>query len=274
MKNNIYIKEKLYMFERNCPTCKKVLVYKNKNSYDRQNRKSGLCKSCAVKLDYKNNPSKNLGDNNGRSGKKLIDVMIDKYGFEQATIKYNDWIVNKNSFGTGQMNPQFGKSPFKNGGMSYKGWYRGIFFRSSFELMFLFEVLDRNPISAEGDRFRVSYGDGLHYHPDFFIEELNTVFEIKSYKWLHDSKNQLKIEAAAKYFSKLNIKYTVLTENELITFKKYGCDWQSIIYDFLYELVVSGDVKLTDISMSKLKNNLMKTKRNFKLNKLKNMDMK
>lgn len=270
MENNIYIKIKFNMFERNCPCCNKKLFYKQKWSMMKQERLSKMCKSCTVKLEYKLNPEKNRGASNGRTGKSLIDIMIQKYGESEANEKYSNWKSNKNTFGSGQSNPQYGKSPFKNGGMSYKGWYNGIFFRSSFELMFLYEMSDKKVLSAEGDRFKVKY-DRFFYHPDFFIEELNTVYEVKSKQWLYSQKNQDKISAAIPHFSGINIGYEIITEDELSIFKQYNRDWQKVIYEFLYDLVISKKVILCDISMKKLENKLEKTKRTSKLITLKSM---
>lgn len=271
MKNYIYIKDNNNMFERKCPCCNKVILYKHKQSMKKQEALLKKCRSCTVKLEYEKNPDKNKGIKNGRNGKKLIDVMINKYGVDEAKNKYLNWTNNKNSFGFGDKNPQFGKPPFKNGGLSYKGWYKGVFFRSSFELMFLFEMSDRKISSAEGDRFKVKYNDRFFYHPDFFIEDNNTIVEIKSNQWLSNIKNQLKINAAKEHFKNIGIGYDVITEDNLRIFKEYNYDWQKVIYDFLYEQVINGDVKLTNVSMLKLENKLIKTKRISKLNKLKNM---
>ena len=254
--------------------CRKELTYSTKCSMVRQEKLNKSCRSCTTKNEYKINPDKNKGEENGRFGKSLIDVMIYKYGEKKAKINYNVWETNKNSFGFGKENPQYGVSPFKNSGMSYKGWYKGMFFRSSFELMFIIENYDKKLISAEIKEYRINYtyqDKETYYYPDFYSEMNNTIFEIKSKKWLSNEKNLLKIEAGKNEFKKRGIKYKVLCEYDINIFEKYNSDWQKIIYDFLYELVIINEVKLTDLSFNKLKTKLLKTKRIAKLKKIENM---
>lgn len=261
------------MYIRNCPTCGKELTYAAKHSMLKQEKLNKSCRSCTTKNEYKINPNKNKGEENGRFGKSLIDVMISKYGENNAKINYDIWVKNKNSFGLAEKNPQYGVSPFKNGGMSYKGWYKEIFFRSSFELMFLVENNDKKIVSAENLKFKVNYkflNKETHYYPDFYDEGSNTVFEIKSKKWLLDEKNIAKIKAGQEEFKKRNIKYEVLCEDNMEIFNKYNLDWQKIIYDFIYEMFILGEIKLTNLSLAKLKNKLLKTKR---IKKLKTINM-
>jgi len=261
------------MYIRNCPSCGKELTYTTNYSKNRQEKLNKSCRSCTTKKEYVINPDKNKGEENGRFGKSLLEVMNNKYGEKKAEINYNNWKNNKNSFGIKEKNPQYGISPFKNNGMSYKGWYKGMFFRSSFELMFIFENYDKKIISAETKEYRVSYnylGNETHYYPDFYSETNNTIYEIKSKKWLLDSKNLLKIEAGKEEFKKRGIKYEVLCEYDMDIFKKYNSDWQKIIYDFLYELVIYNEVNLTDLSFKKLKLKLLKTKRITKLKTIEN----
>lgn len=259
------------MFIRNCPNCKKELKYSTKYSMIRQEKFKKLCKSCTVKNEYESNPSKNKGSENGRTGKKLIDVMITKYGKCEANIRYAKWKLNLNSFGKGELNPQFGKSPFINGGMSYKGWYNDIFFRSSLELLFIVENYNKGVISAENSKFRIEYdfnGIKSYYYPDFYIESENSIYEIKSKKWISFDKNISKIESANREYKIRGVNYKVLCEYDLKLFKKYNSDWQKVIYDFIYEMVLNNKIKLTNSSLEKLKLKLTKTNRLKKLNQL------
>ena len=256
--------------------CRKELIYSTKCSMVRQEKLNKSCRSCTTKNEYKINPDKNKGEENGRFGKSLLEVMINKYGEKEAEVNYEIWKSNnkKFHFQCGEKNPQYGVSPFKNNGMSYKGWYKGMFFRSSFELMFIFENYDKKLISAETKEYRVNYeylDKETYYYPDFYSETDNTIYEIKSKKWLFDTKNILKIEAGKNEFKKRGIKYKVLCEYYMDIFKKYNSDWQKIIYDFLYELVISNEVNLTDLAFKKLKLKLLKTKRITKLKTIENM---
>lgn len=256
------------MFIRNCPNCKKELKYKTKDSMNRQEKLKKLCKSCTVKNEYKMNPDKNKGSENGRTGKKLIDVMIAKYGEDEANIRYKKWKSNLNSFGKGSLNPQYGKSPFTNSGMSYKGWYKNIFFRSSLELLFIIENYNNVVISAENSKFRIEYyfnSEKSHYYPDFYCETQNSIYEIKSKKWMSFDRNQAKIQAANKEFKNRGINYKVLCENDIKLFENYNSNWQRVICDFIYEMVINNQIKLTDKSLEKLKLKLSKTnKKKFK----------
>ena len=176
---------------RICPTCKKIIEYKSREACRKGERTNSICKSCAVKFDYIKNPNKNIGENNGRFGKTLKEVMIDKYGRELADTKYDIWKSNLNTFKSGVDNPQYGKSGHINSGMSYKGWFMGMFFRSSFELVFIYDYYIKNkklPITAESNDFKVSIikdNKEYNYFPDFYCSIKNCVYEIKSKTFLN-----------------------------------------------------------------------------------------
>ncbi len=257
------------MYKRKCPLCDKELVYKHKYTMNKQDKNNKLCKSCTVKKEYAKNTNKNKGNNNGRYGKRLIDIMINNYGIDNGSKKYEIWKKNLNKFKSGVDNPQFGKTPFKNGGMSYKGWYNGLFFRSSIELLFL---VDKNEkmISGESFDFRISYSikdKEYHYYPDFYSLADNTIYEIKSRKWVDSELNKIKIKYASDEFKKRGISYIIICEDDIKLYYSYN-NWDRVIYDFLYEMVINKSVELTDISLKKLKSKLLKINRIEKLNKL------
>ena len=162
------------MFIRNCPQCKKEIIYSSKQSFINANSKKCNCKSCAVKKDYMNNPDKNKGEKNGMFGNDLKNAMIKKYGNDVAEKRYSTWKSTKYTFKSGDLNPQYGNPPFENGGRSYHGWYNGIFFRSSFELIFLIENRDLDLIPADNKNFRVEYlkeEKVKFYYPDFYSKK-------------------------------------------------------------------------------------------------------
>ena len=194
--------------------------------------------------------------------------MINKYGSDGID-KYESWKSNINKFKSGDENPQFGRSPFKNSGMSYKGWYKNIFFRSSLELIFLVNK-NEDFVSAETSNFTVKYkfkNKEYNYHPDFYSAKENAIYEIKSKQWMNSELNQIKIKSASDYFKCKNINYIVICEEDIDIYKIYG-NWENIICGFLYDMVINKEVLLTDISFNKLKYKLMKTNRIEKLNKL------
>jgi hypothetical protein len=169
-------------FTRNCPNCENVLTYAYQCRRDAAEKKGSPCRSCAAKKQYQDDPLKNKGENNGRTGKKLLDILKAKYGVVAGSKKYKAFTkgLAQRGFKAGKDNPSYGKVPI-NSGRSYKGWYKGLFFRSSLELLFILDFESRTarlPLSAEGAAFRVKYRDKT-YCPDFFDPVTRTVFEIK-----------------------------------------------------------------------------------------------
>ena len=59
---------------RVCPTCNILITYSSREACRAGERKNSECKSCSTKTQYINNPEKNLGENNGRHGKTLINI--------------------------------------------------------------------------------------------------------------------------------------------------------------------------------------------------------
>lgn len=239
--------------KRKCPLCNKELTYKTKDGYMSSCRLNKCCRSCSTKKVYANNPNKNKGLNNGRSGKKLSQVMIDKYGEKEGIARYDSFLkqLTNHSFKKGKDNPSYGITPI-NSGWSYKGWYKNLFFRSSFELVFILEFETTNnrlPLSAE-KTFRIKYGDKT-YCPDFFDPILSTLFEIKAERFLNESTNLEKFKAAELFVKNNNLKFVVLTEKQL-NYAEGGIVWK------LKKLNDEGIIKLTNKSVDKLNNRLKK----------------
>ncbi len=263
---------------RNCPTCNILITYSSREACRTGERKNSECKSCGTKTQYKNNPEKNIGCNNGRFGKSLLDVMKEKYGNNLGIIKYDEWRINIDSndkkFKSGVNNPQFGNNSNKKSGLSYKGYYKGLFFRSSFELMFIYEYFKKNnclPKPADNSKYKVEYeleSKKRNYFPDFYCEKENKVLEIKSLKFLNTTQNIIKKECAINHFNKLNIGFESLSEYDLGIYLEYGKSWQKVIYEFMYNLYLNYEIELLDISVIKLKNGLKKKNMISKLNKL------
>lgn len=251
-------------YKRNCPICGKELFYKSKGSYDMSTKTNTNCKSCSIKKLYELDPSKNKGSNNGRTGKKTIDVFINKYGFEEGTSRYEKFCkkLGDHGFKCGEDNPSFGIIQ-NNTGWSYKGWYKDLFFRSSLELLFIMDFEEKNNrlvLSAEGT-FRIKYENGSKtYCPDFFDPMTNTIFEIKSEKFL--SENVKKFTAAEEFVKNNNLKFKIITDHDL----NYV---ESSIVWLIKRLHESETIKLTDISISKLYSRLEKISIAVKKSKLK-----
>ena len=163
---------------------------------------------------------------------------------------YSKWKNSLNSFKRGKDNPAYGNPGFENSGRSYKGWYKGLFFRSSLELFFIFQYEKQNnrlPISAEG-KFRIKYGD-KNYIPDFFCPITNTIYEIKCFRFLKD--NTEKFEAGKNYCNINNLNYSIITEKDITNFKTFD----SLVIS-LKQLHLDKVIKLTDKSIQKLEKRL------------------
>lgn len=99
------------------------------------------------------------------------------------------------------------------------GRFKGIHFRSSYELAFLIEMHFSGEAveSAESVRFACKYrrenGVESSYFPDFFLPDKNLVIEIKNTKLCSLQNNILKFEAARTRYGS---SFSVLTERELV----------------------------------------------------------
>lgn len=240
---------------RKCPACNIDLIYKSKDAFNQAKKKNSICKSCSAKKQYTNDPLKNKGIKNGRYGKSIKQTLIDKYGPDIGLQKYKQWSqkLSEHGFQAGELNPSFGKSPPHNSGKSYKGWYKGIFFRSTLELSFILKYEIENsylPIVADDKTYRLSYTDGYGklrtYVPDFVDLSSKIIFELKSAAFVLNEINILKAAAAQKQFEKEGFYYKIITEKDVDNF---NCD------NFISKLKHLHDTKviqLTDKSLDKL----------------------
>ena len=126
-------------------------------------------------------------------------------------------------------------------------------------------------IPADNGDFRVEYildEKKFFYHPDFYSKRLNTVYEIKSFEWLKDEKNQIKIKTAIEHFRSLGMNFNVFTEKDMVFFNhnvsgKYKTDIQTFL--LICEKFFNHEIILTESSVKRLKNRLIKRKENLKL---------
>jgi hypothetical protein len=108
----------------------------------------------------------------------------------------------------------------KSNGRGHKyGHVNGIFYRSSYELLFLQLCIKNglNIISTETKHFRVRYvnqGNKHWYYPDFYIKEYGVVVEIKPKSLLEYGTNPIKFESALKQFRNFLIVTELELENE------------------------------------------------------------
>jgi hypothetical protein len=235
------------------------MFYKSKNTFLSAQKKQTICKSCSAKKQYADDPLKNKGSSNGRFGKSIKEISIDKYGKEIGMQKYEEWSqkLEKNGFQEGKLNPSFGKSPPTNAGRSYKGWYKDLFFRSTLELAFILKYESLNkclPISGDDAQYRLTYKSAdskiRTYVPDFVCLINNIIYELKASAFVSDKNNLSKTEAAHKLLLETKFTYKVITEKDIDNF---NCD---SFLSKLKNLHDTGKIKLTDKSVIKLNKRL------------------
>lgn len=248
-------------FIRKCPSCGKDIFYASKDAYNSAIKKNANCKSCSVRKQYSNDPSKNKGPNNGRYGKSIEEIVISKYGKEIGTQKYQEWSqkLAGHGFQEGKLNPSFGKLPSHNSGRSYKGWYKSIFFRSTLELAFLLKYEAENnclPQSGDNEKYRIIYegldGKDRTYIPDFVCPINNVIYELKCAAFVSRPENMAKTKFANIKYRNMGLVYTIITEQDVDNF---DCDKFLSKLKHFHETNV---ITLTDKSITKLNNRLNK----------------
>lgn len=138
--------------------------------------------------------------------------------------------------------PNFDRSVFVSQVFnSSTGYYKGLYYRSSYEFMFLrfcsrycIEVLP-----ASTSHFSVPYvtstGKRRVYYPDFYLPEFNLVIEIKPFSMLEHCENPNKFAAAVKKFPH----FRVMTELSGYTVKELWSDlyYGQIMEEWCYEYI-------------------------------------
>lgn len=136
----------------------------------------------------------------------FINKYIEKYGEELGRIEYAKYVERYRKNSSGKNNPMYGKPTPKGAGNGWKGWYKGIYFRSLRELCFMIDC-DEKGIkyeSAERKKFEIKYkfnGADRTYKPDFLVG--NKLIEIKPIR-LHKTPNIIAKKEAAEQFCKRN----------------------------------------------------------------------
>lgn len=126
--------------------------------------------------------------------------------------------------------PKFDRSVFVSKVFThFAGYYRGLYYRSSYELLFL-KFCNRYCLQVEAagtKEYAVPYKDvsGVRrmYYPDFYLPEFNLVIEIKPESMLSFGANPMKFAAARKHHAR----FCVLTELSGYTDKKR---WHDLYY--------------------------------------------
>lgn len=219
------------MYTRKCPECQKDIEYKSKYRCKQAEIEGCFCKNCRISgernpffgkkhteeskskmankdyevyktKEFRNKMSEmNSGNNNPMSGKSVYSVWLEKYGKEEADKKLESAKLKHSKNNSGEGNPMYGKPSPQGSGNGWKGWYKGLFFRSLRELTFMIQN-DGKYNSAEKIRIQYEFnGKKRTYSPDFIIGK--ELIEIKPIK-LHNSPCNLAKFRAAEDFCKNN----------------------------------------------------------------------
>lgn len=218
------------MYKRICPICRKEISYKSASTGKNLERLNKPCRQCHMKIhnsstamrectskrNRENNPvhtengrsamlknfSKMRGENNPFC-KGLVVLLREKYGNDDGIIKWKKAISDSTS---GEKSHRYGKPVSLSCGKGWSGWYKNWYFRSSIELFYMINVIERFNLeweSAEKNELRISYelfGKKRTYVADFLIAKKYLV-ECKP-KLLMNSAQVKAKQAAANIFCK------------------------------------------------------------------------
>lgn len=154
----------------------------------------------------------------------------------------------------GKTNPQYGKPPSYKAGRGICGKFGNIHFRSSLELLYLMYWKTSNVLvrPAETLEFRVTYltenGSTRTYSPDFYIEETNTLVEIKPENLHTNSVVVRKLEALKNAHPDKDCK--------MLGFKDIGDFIKEVICNNTIESYIeSGMLKISPTQYDRLRKN-------------------
>lgn len=270
-------------FNRNCPECDVVIVYKTTWTRSGAIKKNSLCRSCVMKgsrnpfaghkhsaqtkqilraVDksytktekFSNAVKQSMIDIN--TAVDLMAIWTEKYGAVEAVIREQKRRNKLSISSSGENNPMFGKlAPFQ-AGVGIKGWYRDIFFRSLRELSFMLQ-LDRDGRiwrTAESSDFRVEYinyvGNRATYVADFIVDD-RIIIECKPLYLQRTFTVMAKSAAMQAFCAEKGLEYQIV-------------DPILISLDELFMLTQDNVVRLTDKSIEALNANASDLQRAFR----------
>lgn len=268
-------------FQRTCPQCNQIILYKTRSSYYMANKRNSNCESCRKnnlqkernpffgkshskeskdKIAYFNSEVRILSDEFLERAKSNLakvtnkrssyDIWLEKFGKEIADQKLQSFKNKQSKNQSGTNNPMYGKPAPQGSGNGWSGWYKGWYFRSLRELSFMINTIEKQSLQwrTPDKTFKISYkdykGETRTYFPDFIIENTKVV-EVKPER-LHNTPKVLSKRLAAEEFcQKLSMTYEmidpVLLSNEEIK-----------------DLYITGQIKFLDKYDEKFKKRFMK----------------
>jgi len=137
-----------------------------------------------------------------------------------AIHRKNGWSLEQRRAVGERMKNRMSEHPESCYSFGIKGWYKGKFFRSSYEYFFMkhLEAQGIHIDEIECEPFAISFifhGEEKTYYPDFFVKKFNCVFEVKNSFSKNDEIALAKAEAAQKWASSQGINYKLMTENDI-----------------------------------------------------------
>jgi hypothetical protein len=164
-----------------------------------------------------------------RTKGKTIDEI---YGNEKACL------IRSKLGCVGDKNPAYGKVYARGGRSKIQGVYKGLRFRSSYEISFLVEMFTKGvEVSAPASIKYLLDGVERTYTPDFQIG--NEIIEIKPEAMIRLRENQAKFEAARLACQEAGFTFKVVTERELVllTLEQIraldGVEWNKGALDYI-----------------------------------------
>jgi hypothetical protein len=150
-----------------------------------------------------------IAENNRRKGKNNAEI----YGKEKAEA-ISKKLSEKCS---GSKNPAYEKVYENRGKSRCQGAYKGIHFRSTYEISFLvhLESLGVDLTDVVSEPFCIKYefkGTSRTYRPDFLLDDV--LYEIKPKGLLSLDVNLAKIEVAIKFCNSENLNFKIMTEED------------------------------------------------------------
>lgn len=166
-------------------------------------------KMSAAHKGRRNTPEHNANIAKARTGVKRLPSTVEKMRAAATGKKMPEWFKEelRKRFSTPETNPAFGKTPVHAGPRDRWIEYRGIKFRSTYEIRFV-KALDSRGWEWQYEPERFNLGS-CTYLPDFFVPKLKAYVEVKG--WL-DPKSRMRIN----FFRELHPKLPLIVATDQI----------------------------------------------------------
>lgn len=144
---------------------------------------------------------------------------VEKYGTEEADIRFEVAKAKQSKRNSGSGNPMFGKPSPTGSGNGWSGWYKGWYFRSLRELKFVLDLEVANQEWSTGEKKKISVpyisptGSQRSYFPDFIVGQ--RVIEVKPRRLWNSPQVLAKKNAAMIHFAALGMTYELVDPGKI-----------------------------------------------------------